>query len=148
MNRSQRKLQLVPNREINFSTGSFARHLSSSNRMWPSLITQIILFRHSHVAHHLVTCASDRRALREGINICHEWDFFLPDFPLEKTAHGCCFSLHFRLGFLPAKASRMCAPLCLAWREERLVTFLQEFAIWRFDVRTHICSATKTRMEF
>lgn len=75
MNRSQHKLQLVPDREINFSSGSVARHLSFSNRTWPSLITQMILIRHSHVAHHLATCASDRRALKEGINICHEWDF-------------------------------------------------------------------------
>lgn len=142
MNRSQHKLQLVPNREINFSNGLFARHLSPGDTTWHSLITQIIPFRHSEGAHHLVTCASARSVLSERINICHVWDFysFLPDSPSEKTACGCCFSLRFRLGFLPAKSGQSCAPLCLEGRRERLVMiswFLQEFTYTETRVKEH-----------
>lgn len=71
-NRSQRKLQLVSNKEINFRSGLFARHLSQGGTTQPSLVTQIILFRHLDGAHHLVTCASARSLLSDGINTCCE----------------------------------------------------------------------------
>lgn len=58
MNRSQSKLQLGPNKEINFRSGLFVRLLSEGRSVWPSLTTQRFLFRHSEGAHHLATCAS------------------------------------------------------------------------------------------
>lgn len=151
MNRSQSKLQLGPNKEINFRSGLFARLLGKGRSAWPSLITQLFLFRHSDGAHRLVTCASARSLLSDGINSCREQDF-LPFFlipPCDKSACGWCLCLHFGLGFLSAKAGQSCALLCLGERAERFVMvsqFLQEFET---QSKEHKYSALQERrMEF